>query len=202
MRSLLGRLLLLASPLFFAAATSKKSTTRTKRARTPSRKAVPPKKTRGVRKREAAKAEPKLKGRAAKPERRGAAPQKSQPPAPAKSTPAQAKAIESAVKPPPPAGRPLLLTPENGKYSDSVYPKFRWLSVGGANRYEVTWSEHPDLTDAQSVNSIATEATVPVDKPLHVGATYYWRVRGGNAGGWGPWSSLSSFQVLEGPPPS
>lgn len=200
MRSLLERLLLLASPLLCAAATSKKSA-KTKRARTPTRKSAPAKTPRGARKREAPKAAVKSKGRAAKPERRGAAAQKNQSPPPAKGTTAQTKATEPAVKPAPPAGRPLLLTPENGKYSDSVYPKFRWLSVGGANCYEVMWSEHPDMTDSQSVSSVATEAAVPVEKPLRVGAIYYWRVRGGNAGGWGPWSSLSSFQVLEGPPP-
>ncbi len=43
----------------------------------------------------------------------------------------------------------------------------------------------------------ATEATVPVEKPLIVGAIYYWRVRGGNDAGWGPWSPVSSFRVLE-----
>ncbi len=203
MRSLLERTLLLASPLLFAAATSKKPD-KTKRAPrvAPTRKSAPTKKTRAAPKREAPKAESKVKGRAAKPERRGAAPTKSQPPPPTKNELAQTKAVEPAVKPPAPTGRPLLLTPENGKYSDSVYPKFRWLSVGGANRYDVMWSEHPDLTDAESITSIATEAAVPVETPLRVGATYYWRVRGGNAGGWGPWSALSSFQVLEGPPPS
>ncbi len=105
-------------------------------------------------------------------------------------------------KPVAPTARAFLLLPENGKYSDSVTPRFRWLSVGGATRYEVQWSEHVDLTDAHTVVSVATEAAVPAEKPLRVGAAYFWRVRGGNDGGWGPWSPPSTFQVLEEPPPS
>lgn len=200
MRSLLEWLLVLAAPLFAAAATAKKPV-KPRRARVPSRPAGTAKKTRVIPKRVQPKAEPKPKGRGAKPDRKNAGKQKDQSASPVKTVPAQTKPAEPAVKPVAPAARPQLLTPENGKYADSVYPKFRWLSVGGANRYEVTWSEHPDLTDAQSVNSVATEVAVPAERPLRAGAIYYWRVRGGNAGGWGPWSSLSSFQVLEGPPP-
>lgn len=103
------------------------------------------------------------------------------------------------VKPVQPVGRPILLTPEQGKYADSVNPKFRWLSVGGATRYEVSWSSDASMTDTHSVISIATEASVPVEKPLRVGLTYFWRVRGGNEAGWGPWSNVGSFNVLEEP---
>lgn len=200
MRSFLEWLLVLAAPLFAAAATAKKSA-KTKRAHAPGRPAAVTKKTRVLAKRIKPKAEPKSKGRGAKPDHKSAGKQKEQPALPAKAAAAPTKPAEPAVKPIAPAARPQLLTPENGKYADSVYPKFRWLSVGGANRYEVTWSEHPDLTGSESVNSVATEVSVPSEKPLRVGEIYYWRVRGGNAGGWGPWSSLSSFQVLEGPPP-
>ena len=107
------------------------------------------------------------------------------------------------VPPPPPpkpvrpSGRAILLSPENGKYADTVHPKFRWLSVGGATRYEVIWSQDPNLINGYSIVSVATEASVPVEKPLAVGVTYYWHVRGGNEVGWGPWSAPASFSVLE-----
>lgn len=104
---------------------------------------------------------------------------------------------EPIVKPVPPVGRAILLSPENEKFSDNLTPTFRWLSVGGATRYEVAWSEEPNLSPAHSVVSTRTEAAVPVDKPLRLGATYFWRVRGGNEGGWGPWSSIISFRVLD-----
>lgn len=111
---------------------------------------------------------------------------------------AKAEAVEPAPKPVAPTGRAILIAPENDKFTASLHPIFRWLSVGGANRYEVAWSETPDFTHPYSTISFKTEATVPVEKPLHIGATYTWRVRGGNEGGWGPWSSSATFRVLEG----
>jgi len=113
------------------------------------------------------------------------------------TTVAQTQISEPVVKPAPPTGRAILISPENDKFADSVHPTFRWLSVGGATRYEVAWSDSPDWSQSHSIISIATEATVPVEKPLRLGVTYHWRVRGGNESGWGPWSSSASFRVLE-----
>lgn len=100
-------------------------------------------------------------------------------------------------KPVPPTGRAMLLAPENGKFTDTVHPRFRWLSVGGATRYQVEWSDKPDLSDNYAAMSVSTEAGVPVEKPLRIGGLYYWRVRGGNEAGWGPLSSIASFRVME-----
>jgi hypothetical protein len=116
---------------------------------------------------------------------------------PVQPTPVKPDENEPMQKPVAPTGRAILLSPENDKFTDSLHPTFRWLSVGGAARYEVVWSEEPNWAQAHPVISIATEAAVPVEKPLRVGVTYYWRVRGGNEGGWGPWSSVSSFRVLD-----
>ena len=112
---------------------------------------------------------------------------------------ANVKAVETEAtpKPVPPAGRAILLSPENEKFSESLNPTFRWLSVGGATRYEVAWSEEPNVSQAHSIVSLKTEAAVPVEKPLRLGVNYYWRVRGGNEGGWGPWSAIISFRVLD-----
>ncbi len=118
---------------------------------------------------------------------------------PFKPTP---KAAAAPVEPLPtvaPVGRPILLSPEQGKYADSVNPKFRWLSVGGATRYEAAWSQDPTMANSYTAISIATEVAVPVEKPLSVAVAYYWRARGGNEAGWGPWSNVGSFSVLEEP---
>lgn len=111
--------------------------------------------------------------------------------------PAQPASAQDLPKPVAPSGRALLLSPENGKFTDSVHPRFRWLSVGGAARYQIEWSDKPDFSESYASVSIATEAVVPVEKPLRIGGLYYWRVRGGNEGGWGPWSAPASFRVLE-----
>jgi hypothetical protein len=203
MSSLLERLLVaatvMATPLLAVAATTKKTTRSKTQTKRPKPKAAPVRRA----KKEAAPAGAARGKTPTRPKltRRGAPVRPKQPEPPPAKTPARRPEPTGPVpKPVAPTGRALLLLPENGKYADSLYPKFRWLSVGGATRYEVEWSEHPDLSGAYSVVSLATEAAVPVEKPLRVGATFYWRVRGGNEGGWGPWSIPSSFQVLEEPP--
>lgn len=212
MNSILGQLLVLTSPFFAAVASGKKRATKKS---VKKRVAAKPKRL--------AKAKPKKTPARAKPararkptasikkksERKPVAPTKQEPArkgAPAKPEPRKgtlpAKPEPKVVAPPPPkpvrpAGRPILLSPENGKYADSVNPKFRWLSVGSATRYEVIWSQDPNLINGYSVVSVSTEAAVPVEKPLAVGVIYYWHVRGGNEAGWGPWSMAASFSVLE-----
>lgn len=201
MSSLLERLLITASVMvapFLAAATTPKKTS-AKAAKSRKVKAARPALEKKKALRAAKKPARPAGARSAKNNRSGQRQKEQEPPA-AKVAESRATRAEPVPKPVPPAGRALLLAPENGKYADSIHPKFRWLSVGGATRYEVAWSEHSDLSGAHSVISIATEAAVPVEKPLRVGATYYWRVRGGNEGGWGPWSPAISFQVLEEPP--
>jgi hypothetical protein len=198
MSSFLERLLVavtvMATPLLAVAATPKKSkrprATRSTSKAEPSSRAKKP------------KVAPKSKEPPAKPARRGASSRGKPPePAPGKAPVRRPEPATPQPKPVAPSGRAFLLLPENGKYANAV-PRFRWLSVGGATRYEVQWSEHPDFSGAYSTISVATGESVPEDRPLRVGQIYYWRVRGGNDGGWGPWSPAASFQVLEEPPAS
>lgn len=175
--------------------------------------AVPSRKSKSAKKTAKKKAKPVRAKKTAKPvarksARKAAAHGKKAPPVkkqaanaaakhPAQPTPVKLDETEPVQKPVAPTGRAILLSPENDKFADNLHPTFRWLSVGGAARYEVVWSEESNWAQAHPVISIATEAAVPIEKPLRVGATYYWRVRGGNEGGWGPWSSVSSFRVLD-----
>ncbi len=195
----LDRLLLLAAPLYAAAVASKK-----KRVKKPAKKKHKSTPARSAAKRVRAK---KPARRAAYPspkrksfDKKGAAHGRLKLPLrppfkPVYKAPPAAQVPEP--KPVAPTGRPILLSPEQGKYADSVNPKFRWLSVGTATRYEVNWSQDANHANAYSVISMATEAAVPVEKPLAIGVVYYWRARGGNEAGWGPWSNTGSFSVLE-----
>ncbi len=192
MSSLLERLFdtvsVLATPLF--AAVTKKSKPKRAASRRPQKRVRAAKKAaRPITRKKAARTK-KTTGRAAA---RTAPATKATPAPPARPGP-------PPPKPVPPTGRAILLAPENGKFADSLHPKFRWLSVGGATRYEVAWSERLDFAGSNTIVSIATEAAVPAEEPLRVGVSYFWRVRGGNEGGWGPWSPAASFQVLEEPP--
>lgn len=193
MNLLLDRILVAATPLVLAAAKGKPKPLKKKTVRR-----TPPARAPKVR------PHAKKSARRAKPATRRVARGKSlpvharkMPPPP--TAPAVAPKPEPAPppKPVPPIGRAILLSPENEKYVDSFHPTFRWLSVGGATRYEIAWSEESGLTTHHTIFSIATEATVPVEEPLHLGETYFWRVRGGNESGWSAWSDIFSFRVLE-----
>ena len=199
----LERLLLLAAPLFLAVSASKR-----KRVKRPPRKKNRTKPARAAAQRKRAKIPARRSARAASKKqmraksKKGAVRGRHAPlPKPAPKPAVKLAVAPGRVEPPPkpvaPVGRPILLSPEQGKYADSVNPRFRWLSVGGATRYEINWGQDPNLESAYTVISIATEAAVPVEKPLAIGATYYWRVRGGNEAGWGSWSNTGSFSVLE-----
>lgn len=187
--SILGKLLLTLSVPLFAAPSSRKSQPAKKTAKNKA------KSTRGKKMAKPTVRERAPRGKKALPEKKPAVNTAAK--HPAQPAPVKPEDNEPAQKPVAPTGRAILLSPENDKFTDSLHPTFRWLSVGGAARYEVIWSDEPNWTQAHPVVSIATEAAVPVEKPLSVGTIYYWRVRGGNAGGWGPWSSVSSFRVLD-----
>lgn len=195
-------LLIGATPLALAAVKGKAS----KSKKTPPAKAKPAdKKSARPATKPARQAKPAPKSKVAPPAKTNASASKRAPAVPVKAVasktnaPTNAPATKAEVlpKPPAPTGRAILLAPEGGKFADSINPRFRWLSVGGATRYQIEWSDKSDFTDGHSITSIATEAVVPVEQPLALSVTYYWHVRGGNEGGWGPWSGVASFRVLE-----
>jgi len=211
MDSILERLLVLAAPLFAVQSANKKKSVAKKRAKPAKNALTPVKSARKQAKlaRRAKSAQPKAQARKPKFAIRARSAQakfplrKMAPEKPASKAGAPTAPVKVAPPPPPPPkpvppmGRPRLLFPENGKFADSVTPTFRWLSVGGAKQYEVFWSPDPNLSSGHSMVSTATEGTIPPNRPLTIGLTYYWRVRGGNEAGWGPWSAAASFSALE-----
>ena len=195
MSSPLERLLVLAAPLFMAVPKKAKP-----------KRGAHPKRAATTSQRAAKRPSAKTPARAAKTARAGKR-GRAVPARPAAPAAPQRSAGPPLPKPPAPTGRAILLAPANDTFVDTLQPHFRWLSVGSATRYEVALSEKADFSDARVLPSAATEAIVPADRSLRTGVTYHWRVRGGNEGGWGAWSSAASFQVLPGtedvnPPPA
>jgi hypothetical protein len=76
--------------------------------------------------------------------------------------------------------------------ADSV--TFRWNSQPEADRY---WHEIAiDSTFTfRMIDSTVTD-TAKVARQLQNGQMYYWRVRAGNSGGWGPFSEVRSFSIV------
>jgi hypothetical protein len=99
-------------------------------------------------------------------------------------------------KPEAPIGAPLLLSPKGTAPIGTLTPRFGWLSVGGAAKYEVEWSPDSHFGRGRSTNALSSSTALDLDEEhaLKPGTTYWWRVRGGNDIGWGPWSNAESFR--------
>jgi hypothetical protein len=115
-----------------------------------------------------------------------------------------AAAPEQLIAPSPPAPKPLapvqapaLFSPRPGESAESLTPSFRWFYVGSASHYELVWSLDTHFHKAHILLTNQTAASLPQEQALAPGATYVWRVRGGNEGGWGPWSSTRAFTTPE-----
>jgi hypothetical protein len=82
-----------------------------------------------------------------------------------------------------------LVSPPNGAgvRHDSVV--CRWNSLPGATRYAIEWTQD-SLFAYPDVDSLATDTVAVLRVEL---GTYYWRVRGRNDAGWGPYSQARNF---------
>ncbi len=171
---------LLTAPLWLATTKTKKS--RSKPVRKPARAAATKK----------ARAKPNGKRATA------ASPTKKTPP-PAHEEP-PAKPVEVVAPPPPPVApvqAPGLFSPQPGEAAESLTPSFRWFYVGGASHYQLVWSPDANFHRQHILLTNQTAASLPPEQALEPGTTYLWRVRGGNEGGWGPWSTTRSFRTPE-----
>jgi len=85
--------------------------------------------------------------------------------------------------------QPTLVSPPNGAgvRHDSVV--CRWNSLPGATRYAVEWTQD-SLFAYPDVDSLVTDTLAVLDVDP---GTYYWRVRGKNDAGWGPYSQARNF---------
>ncbi len=111
------------------------------------------------------------------------------------------KPVEPPPPPPPPPVAPLqapgLFSPQSGESAETLTPSFRWFYVGGASHYQLVWSPDANFHRQHILLTNQTAASLPPEQALEPGTTYVWRVRGGNEGGWGPWSAIRSFRTPE-----
>ncbi|MBK7260182.1 MAG: carbohydrate binding domain-containing protein [Ignavibacteriae bacterium] len=92
-------------------------------------------------------------------------------------------------------GAPVLLLPLNGSVSAATTQNFVWnRGVAGVTKYWFEIATDSLFTAGRSVDSSLTDTTKNVSG-LTLASTYYWRVRAGNAGGWGPLSSTWRVRI-------
>ncbi len=105
------------------------------------------------------------------------------------------------IAPDPPTAPPLT-SPADGATGVDLSPTLSWAFLGSNVTYEVQVATGDDfsnlVTSAMNITAASFEAT-----GLETLTTYFWRVRGTNAGGTGPWSAVRSFEtVLPDVPPA
>ena len=87
---------------------------------------------------------------------------------------------------------PDLLNPEDEVIGEPIAPNFTWASQQPGTRYAFQLATDPDFENVVGavadlfINSISNQVLTP-------NTTYYWRVRGTNVCGEGPWSEVRSF---------
>lgn len=94
----------------------------------------------------------------------------------------------------PPVAAPTLLLPVNGAVNQTVTPTLDWNDVFGTQGYRVIIGIDSFFTGTLPVDTTITPSTLTVPSgKLQGSKTYYWRVRGFNIGGSGPWSVTYRF---------
>lgn len=97
----------------------------------------------------------------------------------------------------PPVAAPVLISPLNGATNQSVTPTLDWNDVFGTDGYKVNVS-HDSLFNTVPIDTTlgtTSQYTIPAGR-LSGSTSYFWRVRGFNTGGFGPWSVTWKFSTM------
>ncbi|MEN9839790.1 MAG: hypothetical protein RL177_1269, partial [Bacteroidota bacterium] len=103
----------------------------------------------------------------------------------------QIRQFTVAAIPTAPTLAPTLLSPENEFRLPSIQVAAAWTPVSGADRYDVHMSTSTQFFSS-TVRATVSDTTWSGSSFVQ-NRRYYWRVRAGNEGGWGPWSAVRSF---------
>jgi hypothetical protein len=98
---------------------------------------------------------------------------------------------------PPPTELPVqvqLAFPTDGADGVPETARLSWQNVDKAAQYRVQLSSHPDFP-SDSLQEYTAENTALSTGRLERETTYYWRVRGENSAGGGPWSETVQFST-------
>jgi hypothetical protein len=91
-------------------------------------------------------------------------------------------------------GAPSEPSPPDGVSMCSVVPSFDWSSVLGAAEYHIQVDDDPGFGSTE-IDTVTADSFYVHASSLSPG-TYYWRVRGSNTAGDGPWSDVWSLATV------
>lgn len=92
-----------------------------------------------------------------------------------------------------PKSAPTLSAPANANVSNNAAPTFSWTSVSDATSYKIVIDNNSNLGSPERTGTPTGTSYTP--SPNLTDGVYYWRVRGVNADGEGPWSTSRQFTV-------
>jgi len=87
----------------------------------------------------------------------------------------------------------LLAAPADSSEDLPTSPDLFWHTVTAATKYHVMVSIHSGFAFGNALNDSAATDTTAMAAGLETNRRYYWRVRAGNANGWGFWSDVWTF---------
>ncbi|MFW6348382.1 MAG: hypothetical protein ACOC2C_07220, partial [Cyclonatronaceae bacterium] len=88
-----------------------------------------------------------------------------------------------------------LSSPADGAANLAPETTLSWESAANVAEYELQLSSTSSFAEADIISEFTT-ADTSMDVSLRMGETYFWRVRGQNSGGDGPYSTTFSFSTL------
>jgi hypothetical protein len=94
-----------------------------------------------------------------------------------------------------PTEAPAGLTPADASVDQETTLDLSWGAVTDATAYDLQVATDDGFSSLEVDESGLTALTFSAG-PLALGTTYYWRVRGTNADGDGPWSTVQSFTTV------
>lgn len=86
--------------------------------------------------------------------------------------------------------------PANNQTGVALLPDLSWQAATGAAAYKVQVATDNLFTNIV-VDKTVSSLTYKVESALNVGTNYFWRVRGSNATGDGPWSTVQTFITIQ-----
>ncbi len=108
-------------------------------------------------------------------------------------SPTEVDMLLPPINPRPPA--PVLIYPPADTVIHDAMPTFIWHSSPYATDYLFEVYSDSGLTDLVFMDSTITDTTATPDFPPS-DTLYYWRVKGGNSYGWGPYSAVNSLLLF------
>ena len=96
--------------------------------------------------------------------------------------------------PDPPTEAPDLLSPDDGAVFESGDVMFSWTAVANVDFYALQISTTPGFESPLASTTTGTSILIsPDDLPQDHADPFYWRVKGVNSGGEGPYSAVRTF---------